>query len=99
MAKKQVVAVDIGTHTAKMVQLEQSSAGTRLINADIVTYAETGNQQQVAKSIENLWASLGKPPRQGNLSSLFNRHKTEVVLALPASLGEHETFSQLTCSN
>ncbi|MYA72251.1 hypothetical protein F4141_09965 [Candidatus Poribacteria bacterium] len=95
MAKKQVVAVDIGTHTAKMVQLEQSSAGTRLINADIVPYADTGDQQQVAKSIENLWASLGKPPKQRNLSSLFNRNKTEVVLALPRALVSTKRLANL----
>ncbi|MDE0016949.1 MAG: pilus assembly protein PilM [Candidatus Poribacteria bacterium] len=95
MAKKQVVAVDIGTHTAKMVQLEQSSAGTRLINADIVTYADTGDQQQVAESIENLWASLGKPPKQRNLSSLFNRNKTEVVLALPRALVSTKRLANL----
>ena len=95
MAKKQVVAVDIGTHTAKMVQLEQSSAGTRLVNADIVTYADAGDQQQVAKSIETLWASLGKPPKQGNFSSLFNRNKTEVVLALPRSLVSTKRLANL----
>ena len=95
MAKKQVVAVDIGTHTAKMVQLEQSSAGTRLINADIVTYADTDDRQQVAKSIENLWTSLGKPPKQGNLNSLFNRNQMEVVLALPRSLVSTKRLTNL----
>ena len=95
MAKKQVVAVDIGTYTAKMVQLEQSSAGTRLVNADIVTYADTGDQQQVAKSMETLWASLGKPPKQGNLSSLFNRNKTEIVLALPRALVSTKRLANL----
>ena len=95
MAKKQVVAVDIGTHTAKMVQLEQSSAGTRLINADIVTYADISDQQQVAKAMETLWASLGKPPQQGNLSSLFNRNKTEVVLALPRALVSTKRLANL----
>ena len=95
MAKKRVVAVDIGTHTAKMVQLEQSSAGTRLINADIVTYTDTDDRQQVAKSMENLWASLGTPPKQGNLSSLFNRNKAEVVLALPRSLVSTKRLANL----
>ena len=95
MAKKQVVAVDIGTHTAKMVQLEQSSAGVRLINADIVTYADTDDRQQGAKSVENLWASLGKPPKQGNLNSLFNRNKAEVVLALPRSLVSTKRLANL----
>ena len=95
MAKKQVVAVDIGTHTAKMVQLEQSSAGTRLINADIVTYTDTDDRQQVAKSMENLWASLGTPPKQGNLSSLFNRNKAEIVLALPRALVSTKRLANL----
>ena len=95
MAKKRVVAVDIGTHTAKMVQLEQSSAGARLINADIVTYADADDRQQVAKSIETLWASLGKPPKQGNLSALFNRNQTEVALALPRSLVSTKRLANL----
>ena len=95
MAKKQIVAVDIGTHTAKMVQLEQSSAGTRLINADVVTYADAEDQQQVATSMETLWASIGKPPKQGNLSSLFNRNKTEVVLALPRALVSTKRLANL----
>ena len=95
MAKKQVVAVDIGTHTAKMVQLEQSSLGTRLINADIVTYTDKDDRQQVAKSMENLWASLGTPPKQGNLSLLFNRNKAEVVLALPRSLVSTKRLANL----
>ena len=42
MAKKRIVAIDIGTHTAKMIQLEQSSTGVRLINANFVPYQGTG---------------------------------------------------------
>ena len=95
MAKKRVVAVDIGTHTAKMVQLEQSSAGIRLISAGIVTYADTDDRQQVTKLMENLWASLGTPPKQGNLRSLFNRHKAEVVLAMPRSLVSTKRLANL----
>ena len=95
MAKKQVVAVDIGTHTAKMVQLEQSSAEVRLINAGIVAYPNADDRQQVAESVGNLWTSLGKPPKQGNLRSLFNRHKTEVVLALPRALVSTKRLANL----
>ncbi len=95
MAKKQVVAVDIGTHTAKMVQLEQSSAGIRLINAGIVTYADTDDQQQVTELMKNLWASLGTSLKQGNLRSLFNRHKAEVVLAMPRSLVSTKRLANL----
>ena len=95
MAKKQVVAIDIGTHTAKMVQLEQSSAGVRLINAGVVTYANTDDQQQLAVSMENLWSTLGKLPKQGHLNSLFNRRKAEVVLALPRSLVSTKRLANL----
>ena len=95
MAKKRVVAIDIGTHTAKMVQLEQSSTAVRLINASVVTYANTDDHQQIAGSIKNLWASIGKPPKQGPLQSLFNRHKTEVVLALPRSLVNTKRLANL----
>ena len=86
MAKKQVVAIDIGTHTAKMVQLEQSSAGVRLINANFVTYQNGDDPYQVAQALERLWESSGKPSKQGYLRALFNRDKSEVVLALPRSL-------------
>ncbi|MCY3743136.1 MAG: pilus assembly protein PilM [Candidatus Poribacteria bacterium] len=95
MAKKRVVAVDIGTHIAKMVQLEQSSAGVRLINAGVVTYANRDDRQQMAALMQNLWSTLGKPPKQGNLNSLFNRHKTEVVLALPRSLVNTKRLANL----
>ena len=86
MAKKRVVAIDIGTHTAKMVQLEQSSAGVHLINANVVTYQDANERYQVAQALERLWEPLGKPPKQGNLRALFDRDKTEVVLALPRYL-------------
>ena len=99
MAKKQVVAVDIGTYTAKMVQLEQSSAGVRLINADMVTYANTDDRQQMALSLDTLWSSLGKPPKQGNLGALFNRHKTEVILALPRSLVSTKRLANLPATS
>ena len=95
MAKKQVVAIDIGTHTAKMVQLEQSSAGVRLINAGVVMSANTDDRQQMAASMENLWSTLGKLPKQGGLNSLFNRRKMEVVLALPRSLVSTKRLANL----
>ena len=95
MAKKRVVAIDIGTHTAKMVQLEQSSAGVRLINANVVTYQDANKQYQVAQALEHLWEPLGKPPKQGNLRALFDRDKTEVVLALPRYLVSTKRLANL----
>ena len=95
MAKKRVVAIDIGTHTAKMVQLEQSSGTLRLTNAGVVTYTDKADKQQVAESIRHLWASLGSPAQKGNLLSLFNRSDLEVVLALPRSLVNTKRLANL----
>lgn len=95
MAKNQVIAIDIGINAAKMVQLEQSSAAVHLINANVVTYPDKEDQQQVAESVKRLWESVGDSPVQGNLRSLFNRDSTEVVLALPRSLVNTKRLANL----
>ena len=48
MAKKRVVAIDIGTHTAKMVQLEQSSGTLRLTPMQ-------GSLHTLTRMISNRW--------------------------------------------
>ena len=83
MKKNQVVAIDIGTNTAKMVQLELSSTGVHLINANVVTYPDATEQQQ---AVARLWAALGDTPTRRNLLSLFSRNTTEIALALPRFL-------------
>ena len=83
MKKNQVVAIDIGTNTAKMVQLELSSTGVHLINANVVTYPDAAEQQQ---AVARLWAALGDTPTRRNLLSLFSRNTTEIALALPRFL-------------
>ena len=95
MRKKRIVAIDIGTHTAKMVQLEQSSAALHLTNARVVTYTDRDDTQQVAESIRHLWASLGGPTTKRNLLSLFNRNNPEVVLAFPRSLVSTKRLANL----
>ena len=95
MAKKRVVAIDIGTHTAKMVQFEQSSSVLSLTNAGIVTYTDKDDKQQVAESIRHLWASLGIPSQKGKLLSLFNKNAPEVVLALPRYLVSTKRLANL----
>ena len=86
MAKNRVVAIDIGTNTAKMVQLELSSTAVHLINANVVTYPDGAERQQIVESIARLWAPLGNPPTQRDLRSFFNRDKTEIAIALPRFL-------------
>ncbi len=86
MAKNRVVAIDIGTNTAKMVQLELSSTALHLINANVVTYPNGAERQQIVESIARLWSPLGNPPTQRDLRSFFNRDKTEIAVALPRFL-------------
>lgn len=95
MAKKRVVAIDIGTYTAKMVQIEQSSAALRLTHAGVVTYTDKNDTQQVAESIRHLWASLGSTSQKSNPLSLFNRNAPEVVLALPRALVSTKRLANL----
>ena len=83
MAKNRVVAIDIGTNIAKMVQLELSSTGVHLINANVVTYPDAAEQHQ---AVARLWAALGNTPTRRNLLSLFSRNTTEIALALPRFL-------------
>ena len=83
MAKNRVVAIDIGTNIAKMVQLELSSTAVHLINANVVTYPDGAEQQEVVESVARLWSPLGNPSTQRNFRSLFNRDKMEIALALP----------------
>ena len=86
MAKNRVVSIDIGKNTAKMVQLELSSTAVRLINANVVTYPDAAERQQVVESLSRLWAPLGNTPTRRDLRSFFNRDKTEIALTLPRFL-------------
>lgn len=85
MAKNQVVAIDIGTNTAKIVQLEQTSDGLRLVHASVVAHADRADSQSVAASVDAVWARLGYRPATG-VQAIFSRQKTEVGVALPRYL-------------
>ena len=95
MAKNRVVAIDLGTNTAKIVQLEQSSSTVHLTNASVVTYPDRDDRLQVYESVKHLWDSLGHLPVEGGIRSLFDRSKTEVALALPRSLVNTKRLSNL----
>ena len=96
MAKNRVVAIDIGTNTAKIVQLEQSFSTTvHLTHASVVTYPDKDDRLQVYESVKHLWDSLGDLPVESGIRSLFNRNKTEIALALPRSLVNTKRLSNL----
>ena len=96
MATNRVVAIDIGTNTAKIVQLEQSFSTTvHLTTASVVTYPDKDDRLQVYESMKRLWDSLADLPVEGGIRALFNRNKTEVALALPRSLVNTKRLSNL----
>lgn len=104
MATNRVVAIDIGTNTAKIVQLEQSFTTVHLTNASVVTYPDKDDRLLVSESVKHLWDSLGNPPAESGIHwrkpieacrTMFNRNRTEVVLALPRSLVNTKRLSNL----
>ena len=96
MAKNRVVAIDIGTNTAKIIQLEQSFSTTvHLTHASVVTYPDKDDRLQVYESVKHLWDSLGDLPVERGIRSLFSRNKTEIALALPRSQVNTKRLSNL----
>lgn len=90
MAKNQVVAIDIGTNTAKIVQLEQTAAGLRLVHASLIACADGDEMQSVAA----LWARLSYRAPKG-VQAIFSRQKTEVGVALPRYLVNTKRLANL----
>ena len=90
MAKTQVVAIDIGTNTAKIVQLEQTASGLRLVHASLIAHADKDEMQSVAA----LWARLSYRAPTG-IQAIFSRQKTEVGVALPRYLVNTKRLANL----
>ena len=60
MAKNQIVSIDIGTSAIKLVQLEQTPAGIRLVNAGIEAYPYTTTTTEIpmeviSETLQRLW--------------------------------------------
>ena len=75
MAKNQVVSIDIGTSAIKLVQLEQTASGIRLVNAGIEAYPYTDpateiSAEVIAETLQRLWRRMGG-------------RSTSVVLSIP----------------
>ncbi len=77
MAKNQVVAIDIGSATAKIVYIEKTSDALRLINAGVIAYTDPNNPQNISEAVQKLWNQLGIK------HTFFNKHRMEVGIALP----------------
>ena len=60
MAKNQIVSIDIGASAIKLVQLEQTAAGIRLVNAGVETYTHTSPTAEIpteviSETLQRLW--------------------------------------------
>ena len=77
MAKNQVVAIDIGLATAKIIYIEKDSDTLHLINAGVIQYTDPDNPEHVSEAVRNLWKQIGVK------QTFFNKHKIEVAIALP----------------
>ncbi len=64
MAKNQIVSIDIGTSAIKLVQLEQTAAGIRLVNAEVEPYPHTNPTAEIpteviSETLQRLWRRVG----------------------------------------
>ena len=64
MAKNQIVSIDIGTSAIKLVQLEQTPAGIRLVSAGIEAYPHTTPTTEIPievifETLQRLWRRVG----------------------------------------
>ena len=78
MAKNQIVSIDIGTSAIKLVQLEQTAAGIRLVNAEVEAYPHTTLSTEIpieaiSETLQRLWRRVGG-------------RNTSVVLSIPRLL-------------
>ena len=79
MAKNQVVSIDIGTNAIKLVQLEQTASGMRLISAGIESYPrenaiEEIDDQTIHQTLQKVWKKVQgrkKPPVVLSISRLL----------------------------
>ena len=77
MAKNQVVAIDVGTSSAKIIHLEKSSDAINLVDVATIAYSDPDNSEQISDAVKQLWDKLKVK------QTVFNKHKLEVAIALP----------------
>ncbi len=77
MANNQVVAIDIGSATAKIAHIEKTSGGLRLLNSGVMTYTDPDNPANVSETIRSLWNQIGIN------RNFFNRHRIDIAVTIP----------------
>ena len=60
MAKNQIVSIDIGTSGVKLVQLEQTASGIRLVDAGVEAYPQPApTTEEIEETVQQLWRRMG----------------------------------------
>ena len=77
MANNQVVAIDIGSATAKIAHIEKTSGVLRLLNSGVMTYTDPDNPANVSETIRSLWNQIGIN------RNFFNRHRIDIAVTIP----------------
>ena len=90
MAKNQIVSIDIGTSAIKLVQLEQTAAGIRLVHAGIAAYPYATSTTEIpseiiSETLQRLWRRVGG-------------RSTSVVLSIPRLLVTSRRLTNLPAS-
>ena len=89
MANTQVVAIDIGTATAKIVHIEKTPDGLNILNSGIETFTDPDDATQVSETVRSLWNQL-------NIKrNFFNKHKIDVAISIPRLFVVTKTLANL----
>ena len=92
MATNQVVAIDIGTANIKILYIEKTADGQRLIDAGVVANPDPDNVEQTSAALKQLWSRLAIK------QNIFNKHRIEVAISLPRGLVVTKRLSNLPVS-
>lgn len=77
MAKDQVVAIDIGSATVKILYIERTGDGLSLMNADVINNPSPEVPEETSDTLKQLWNRIGIK------QTIFNKHRMEVGVAIP----------------
>ena len=89
MTKDQVISIDIGNASIKILHIEKVAGVIRLIDAGVASNPNPDNPQQVAGAIKKLWNQLGIK------YNIFNKHRIEIGISLPRGFVVTKRLSNL----
>lgn len=92
MASNQVVAIDIGTATAKIAHIEKTAGVIHLRNAAVMSYADPDDTTHISEVLRDLWNQVGVN------RNFFNKHKIEVAISIPRLYVVNKPITNLPAS-